>query len=268
MHIIEKVGVNARRVQLHCQASNYFSMIPPTMHKTFKAEQPVPFVEETKFGIWFLRTQTWFTRVLTIAINDLQRMMPPTRAYPEILDIGCGRGRSITLLEQRFRPLRVVGIDPDANQLREAARNTAGCKCRVELLLADAAVTGLPDASFDMVFCHQAFHHIVDQENAMREFYRVLKPGGVLLFAESTKRYIHSWMIRWLFRHPMEAQKTAGEYIALIRASGFTLPPEKISFPYLWWSREDLGLLEKLGVAPPLEREETLVNAVAVKPAN
>lgn len=236
------------------------------MNKTIKAGPTVPFVEETKFGVWFLRTETWFTRVLTRAINDLQRMMPPERSYPQILDIGCGRGRSITLLEQRFHPTRVVGIDPDANQLCEAKRNTAACHCRVDLVLADAAKLDFPDGSFDMVFCHQSFHHIVDQEHAMHEFYRVLKPGGVLLFAESTKRYIHSWMIRWLFRHPMEVQKTAGEYIALIRANGFTLPAEKISLPYLWWSREDLGLMEKLGFTPPAEREETLVNAVAVKP--
>ena len=124
----------------------------------------------------------------------------------------------------------------------------------------------MPDASFDMLFCHQTFHHIADQESAIREFYRVLRPGGVLLFAESTKRYIDSWMIRFLFRHPMEAQKTADEYIALIRQTGFDLPPQKISLPYLWWSRSDLGLLEKLGFAPPAEREETLVNAVARRP--
>jgi ubiquinone/menaquinone biosynthesis C-methylase UbiE len=63
------------------------------------------------------------------------------------------------------------------------------------------------------VFCHQTFHHIVEQEAAMAEFFRVLKPGRVLLFAESTRRYIHSLPIRLLFRHPMEVQKTAEEYI-------------------------------------------------------
>ena len=88
----------------------------------------------------------------------------------------------------------------------------------------------------------------------------------MLLFAESTRRYIHSWLIRWLFRHPMDVQKTAEEYIALIRAAGFDVAPERTSFPYLWWSRGDLGTLEWLGVPRPDPREETLVNLVAVKP--
>lgn len=93
-----------------------------------------------------------------------------------------------------------------------------------------------------------------------------MKPGGLLLFAESTRRYIHSLPIRLLFRHPMEVQKTADEYISLIRATGFDLPPARISLPYLWWSRPDIGFLEWIGLPVPVQREETLVNAVAIKP--
>jgi len=95
----------------------------------------------------------------------------------------------------------------------------------------------------------------------------VLKPGGILLFAESTKRYIHSWIIRALFRHPMDVQRTAQEYLAMVRAAGFVVPESSISYPYLWWSRGDLGIAERwFGVAPKKDREETLLNLVAVKP--
>jgi len=87
-----------------------------------------------------------------------------------------------------------------------------------------------------------------------------------LLFAESTKRYIHSLQIRLLFRHPMDVQKTAEEYIGIIRNAGFDLPDERISLPFLWWSRPDCGFLEWIGFPVPNKREETLVNAVAIKP--
>ncbi len=227
---------------------------------------PIPFVAETGFGLWFLDTDTWYVHVLTRALNDLQRLMEPGRSYADILDVGCGRGKSTRLLDERFRPKTIVSLEPDAKLLRAAASTTARCNSKITLLHASATDIPAPDASFDLLFCHQTFHHIADQENAIHEFYRVLRPGGVLLFAESTKRYIHSWMIRYLFRHPMEAQKTADEYIALIRDTGFDLPPQKISLPYLWWSRGDLGMLEWLGFPPPAEREETLVNAVATRP--
>ena len=117
-----------------------------------------------------------------------------------------------------------------------------------------------------MIFCHQTFHHLTDQEGAIREFRRVLKPGGLLLFAESTRAYIHSWIIRLLFRHDMSVQKTAQEYIELIQSAGFKLDPSAVSFPYLWWSRPDIGILERfLRISPREIREETLVNLVAIR---
>jgi ubiquinone/menaquinone biosynthesis C-methylase UbiE len=130
----------------------------------------------------------------------------------------------------------------------------------------DAAALDLPDGSVDLLFCHQTFHHLTRQEQALSEFYRVLRPGGVLLFAESTRAYIHSWIIRLLFRHPMDVQRSAEEYLHLIRDQGFEFGPENVSYPYLWWSRSDLGAAEWLGFPPPRQREETLVNLAARRP--
>ena len=150
-----------------------------------------------------------------------------------------------------------------------AAREVAGLRtasgAAAEVIRASSAALPLPDASVDLLFCHQTFHHLVDQDAAIAEFFRVLKPGGTLLFAESTRRYIHSWIIRLLFRHPMEVQKTAPEYLALVRAAGFVVPDAQVSYPFLWWSREDLGLVERvLRIRPPAVREETLINLVAI----
>lgn len=64
----------------------------------------------------------------------------------------------------------------------------------------------------------------------------------------------------------MEVQKTSDEYVAMIRQAGFDLPEERISLPYLWWSRPDIGFLEWIGVRVPTTREETLVNVVAIRP--
>jgi ubiquinone/menaquinone biosynthesis C-methylase UbiE len=227
------------------------------------------YVEETRIGTWFLSTETWAVHVLERAIKDLVRLMGDRRpAAPAIVDVGCGWGRSFALLDRYFRPRRLIGIDVDRDMLAASAAATARQGLAVELVNATSASLPLASASVDIVFCHQTFHHIVDQERAIAEFHRVLRPQGLLLFAESTRAYIESWIIRLLFRHPMEVQKTAQQYLALIRSSGFSVDPEAISLPYLWWSRADLGLKEHLlGIAPPALREETLINLVAVRQA-
>jgi ubiquinone/menaquinone biosynthesis C-methylase UbiE len=225
------------------------------------------FVEETRIGNWFIRSDTWKTQVVARALALLTPLMPSNQQrYPRILDVGCGFGLSFAQLAEKFKPDLIVAVDADPGLMTRAGNAAAQCACKVELHSADAAKMPFANESFDLIFCHQTFHHIVEQEAAMAEFQRVLKPGGVLLFAESTKRYIHSWIIRLFFRHPMDVQRTAEEYIAMIRKAGFDLPAERINLPYLWWSRADLGLFEALGFKSSAQREETLVNAVGIKP--
>ncbi|TWI66344.1 methyltransferase family protein [Pseudoduganella lurida] len=227
-----------------------------------------PHVPETEFGKWFLRTHTWTVHVLERALRDLAPMMPAgRRSYDVVADVGCGYGRSLPKLHARFAPRRLIGMDIEPEMLEASSREAAAHQIPAEFICCSSANIDLPDASVDLLFCHQTFHHIVDQERAVAEFFRVLKPGGVLLFAESTRRYIHSWLIRFLFAHPMDVQKTAPEYLAMVRGAGFDVPDSAVSYPFLWWSREDLGLLERVfRIRPPAVREETLINLVARKP--
>lgn len=227
------------------------------------------FVPETRIGFWFLGTEIWESRVIRVALDDLERLIPPGRRpeRPVILDAGCGQGKSFQPLVERFAPERIIGIEVDTQCIAEAEAIRG--ELPVEIRQGDVAALDLPRESVDLVFCHQTFHHVTRQERALAEFHRVLRPGGLLLFAESTRAYITSWIIRLLFRHPMDVQRSAEEYEAMIRAQGFELAPENVSYPYLWWSRADLGAREfwGLGVPPHGRREETLVNLVATKPS-
>ena len=231
----------------------------------FAATDHVP---ESRFGVWFLNTATWEKHVLARALNDLEGLIPHRKArYPTVLDVGCGSGRSFRLLNERFSPSRLIGIDSDLAMLKRSAAAVRDEGLRVELFHADAVKLPLPDASVDMVFCHQTVHHLVEQQDALAEILRVLRSGGLLLLAESTRRYIHSWIIRLLFRHDMTVQRSADEFLAMVRAAGFRVDPRAISCPYLWWSRPDLGILERaFRLRPPRKREETLINLVAVRP--
>lgn len=229
------------------------------------------YVEETRIGFHFLRSHTWQHHVLRVAINDLKRLAgEPLPQGGTLLDAGCGQGKSFRLLRDALQPVRLIGLDADPHSLSLAQAEAESENIPAELHSADCAQIPLPDGSVDILFCHQTFHHLVEQERALAEFWRVLKPGGLLLFAESTKAYIDTWVIRWFFRHPMEVQKSAEEYLEMLRWQGFEFAPRNVSFPYLWWSRsKDFGLLERWGLKappPPGQREETLVNVAARKP--
>lgn len=229
------------------------------------------YVEETRFGFWFLQSHVWQHHVLRVAINDLRGLFAlPLPESPVLLDAGCGQGKSFGLLAEAFNPARIIGLDADPHSLDCSRAEATRLGLEVQLIASDCAAIDLADASVDLLFCHQTFHHLVEQEQALAEFWRVLKPGGYLLFAESTQYYIDTWVIRWLFRHPMQVQKSAEGYLDMLRGQGFEFTADNISYPYLWWSRaKDFGLLERWGLMKPKpvgQRNETLVNAVARKP--
>src|SRR3954453_9782809 len=84
---------------------------------------PAPHVEETRFGKWFLRTQTWRVHVLERAMTDLVRLIPSRQpAYGVVIDVGCGSGYSLPRLAQRFLPRELIGVDIDPEMLAVARR--------------------------------------------------------------------------------------------------------------------------------------------------
>ena len=152
---------------------------------------PASYVAESRFGTWFIRTGIWSHYVLAAAFGDLEGLITERRAsYPAIVDLGCGWGLALRALHDRFKPQRLIAIDVDARMTAAAGAEAIRQGLTVEFQTATASRLRLPDRSIDLVFCHQTFHHLVDQEATLREIARVLKPGGVLLFAESTRQFI------------------------------------------------------------------------------
>lgn len=225
-------------------------------------------VPETRFGHWFLGTNVWERYVVTQAIGDLAQLLPPARRQARrILDAGCGPGVSLPLLDRHFRPEYLLGLDIDPKEIRRSAGPAARCAARTEVRRGDATRLDLPDASFDLVLCHQLLHHVVEQGVVLRELHRVLVPGGTLLVSESCRDFINSTPVRLLFRHPNAVQKTAAEYQQLVRAGGFEVDPARVTASIPFWSLPDWGFRYKLGWPRPKNAEPTEVLIAAYKPA-
>jgi SAM-dependent methyltransferase len=97
-----------------------------------------------------------------------------------VLEVGCGTGLfTAELGSTRFQ---TVAIDVSPDLLRQARRRCAG-QAGTSFAIQNAYVTALRDESVDVVVGMSVLHHL-DLAAALREFRRVLRPGGRLLFSE------------------------------------------------------------------------------------
>ena len=103
------------------------------------------------------------------------------------LDVGCGVGLyALWLAEAVGFGGGVVAIEPAPDKV-EAARALVGGDAgdRVQFEQGDGTAIPLPARSVDWVWCGDVLHHIVETERALREFVRVVRPGGRIIVKES-----------------------------------------------------------------------------------
>lgn len=130
------------------------------------------------------------------------------KAGATVVDVGCGTGISSRLFAGRG--LTVVGIEPNA-AMRQAAVAAGG---DIDYRPGEAAATGLADASADLIVAAQALHWF-DMPPTMREWRRVLKPGGACAAF---------WNYRsdagWQVEYEALLSRFSSDYAAVSKATG------------------------------------------------
>lgn len=108
----------------------------------------------------------------------------PHRA--RVLEIGCGRGVALPVLDDRLEPVELIGLDIDGVLLaeaRERVRNTCTCATLVE---GDVRDLPFEVARFDLVIDFGTCYHVSDtvegRRAALCEVARVLRPGGLFVY--------------------------------------------------------------------------------------
>jgi len=99
-----------------------------------------------------------------------------TVARPTILEVGCSSGFLLSALLDAFPAATIIGSDVVKAPLYRLAERLP----QLPLLRFDLLQCPLPDASIDAIVMLNVLEHIGPDEEALRQTYRILKPGGVL----------------------------------------------------------------------------------------
>ncbi len=133
-------------------------------------------------------------RVLTFGLwgrwqRAFDRFVPVLEGM-RLLDVGCGTGDLTIRLARRVGPGgHVTGLDLTPAMLAVGQKKVAseGLTERITLMEGDALSLPFPDGTFDGVTAGFSLRNMADLDGALREMYRVLKPGGFAVSLEVSK---------------------------------------------------------------------------------
>ncbi|HEX4268760.1 MAG TPA: class I SAM-dependent methyltransferase [Steroidobacteraceae bacterium] len=205
------------------------------------------------------RAQAYLTSAVHSAGPDLERAkLLVAQALPatsQALDIGCGGGHLSFALAPHVA--RMVALDPSPGMLGAVSKGAAAKGLRqIEVRQGSAESLPLDDGSFDLVCTRYSAHHWTRLEDAMREFARVLAPGGHALVIDTLGHedaLVDTFMQSIeLLRDPSHVRnRSVAEWRSLLQSAGL-LELERADWP------------TRLEFLPWVERMHTPADRVAV----
>jgi SAM-dependent methyltransferase len=151
----------------------------------------------------------WTRRAMLARIGGLP-------AAPTILDVGCSTGHLLADLRTRLPDARLIGVDLVTDGLRKAHLQVPDAL----LLHADACALPLEEASVDSALSANLLEHVPDDERALAEMLRVLRPGGRAVIVVPVNPRLYDCYDR-LLGH--ERRYDRGELACKARAAGFAV---------------------------------------------
>jgi malonyl-CoA O-methyltransferase len=159
--------------------------------------------------------------------EDLLARIPTALEPAAIADMGCGTGYFTGALARRFDGAQVTGVDLAPGMIRYAADHHNG---DITWLCGDAENLPLADQSLDLVFSNFTFQWCFNLEKLFAEQFRILRPGGVLVFStvgpESLAELRGAWQQVDRFVHVNRFAELS-EVRKALETSGFKLHDER-----------------------------------------
>lgn len=120
-----------------------------------------------------------------LTVERMAAKLPALGADTRIIDLGAGYGGAARFLAERFGCavvcLNLSNVQNDTNRRLSAAQGLAD---RIRVEHGSFEAVDEPDAAFDVVWSQDAFLHSSRRETVLAEAWRLLKPGGHLIFTD------------------------------------------------------------------------------------
>lgn len=158
-------GTEAGTSALSDASRDYWTHHKVTLHHQFASPE-----ESVEYFHW--RNDQYFSYI------DL--MPVAGRDGAAVLDFGCGPGHDLVGFKLYSRPSRLIGADVSRSSLAQARARLALHGFDAELILLHASTPSIPleSASIDHIHSSGVLHHTPDPFALLKEFRRILKPGG------------------------------------------------------------------------------------------
>jgi ubiquinone/menaquinone biosynthesis C-methylase UbiE len=123
-------------------------------------------------------------------LGKVRKLLGPAPGpFARSLEIGAGTGYFSLNLAQDGVVGAPTCTDISPGMLEALEANAARLGIGVETAACDAADLPFEDETYDLVLGHAVLHHLPSLDRAFAEFHRVLKPGGMLIFAGEPSRH-------------------------------------------------------------------------------
>ncbi len=173
-------------------------------------------------------------RILAPLKQHLSAMNTPIGSTPQplkVLDIACGTGNNLKLINQAMPKAALYGVDLSPAYLRKANENLANVKgIPAQLIQANGEVLPFVDEFFEATTSTFLFHELPAEarQNVIDEAYRVTKPGGIFVICDSIQKMdtpeLEPMMENFpaIFHEPYYRHYISDDLVARLETAGFT----------------------------------------------
>lgn len=163
------------------------------------------FQKEGTVSKWWNPTKGSYAYLFANQLQIIKKWLEPEQKL-SALEVSCGKGRAVRELSSQFEEYLATDI---SSEMLAIARQS---NPNVRFELQDAENLNINSESKDVVICLEALVHYPNPEIAIKEFYRVLKPSGILII-DSDNKYSLRRLIKKAHQIIERSDKQFGEDI-------------------------------------------------------